>query len=243
MGNHFSTDLSHAYLQIPQDEASRPYVTINTHKGLFEYLRLPFGVSSAPSIFQRTMENLLQGISGVCVYIDDILITGASEREHLNNLAKVLERLESAGMRLKQEKCKFMSPSVSYLGHVISAEGLHTEEAKVKAIVEAPEPRNAGELRSFLGMVNYYGKFLPDLATTLAPLYHLLRKHVHWRWRRKQGDAFRKVKDLLRSGRVLTHFDDSLPLVLACDASPYGLGVVLSHVTPDGEEKPVGFAS
>ena len=189
------------------------------------------------------MENLLQGISGVCVYIDDILITGSSEGEHLSNLARVLERLESAGMRLKKEKCKFLLPSVSYLGHVISSEGLQTDEAKVKAIVEAPEPQNIGELRSFLGMVNYYGKFLPDLATTLAPLYHLLRKHAHWRWRQKQRYAFHKVKDLLHSGRILTHFDDSLPLVLACDASPYGLGAVLSHVMPDGGEKPVGFAS
>ena len=189
------------------------------------------------------MENLLQGISGVCVYIDDILVTGATEGEHLSNLAQVLERLESAGMRLKREKCKFMLPSVSYLGHVISAEGLHTEEAKVKSIVEAPEPRNVGELRSFLGMVNYYGKFLPDLATTLTPLYQLLRKHAHWRWRQKQRNAFNKVKDLLHSGRVLTHFDDRLPLVLACDASPYGLGAVLSHMMPDGDEKPVGFAS
>ena len=88
------------------------------------------------------MENRLQKISSVCVYIDDILVTGATEGEHLSNLAQVLERLESAGMRLKWEKCKFMLPSVSYLGHVISVEGLHTEEAKVKSIVEAPEPRN-----------------------------------------------------------------------------------------------------
>ena len=236
-------DLSHAYLQIPLEKDSCRYVTINTHKGLFEYQRLPFGVSSAPSIFQRTMENLLQGISGVCVYIDDILITGSSEGEHLSNLARVLQRLELAGMRLKRDKCKFMLPSVSYLGHVISSEGLHTEEAKVRAIVEAPEPQNVGELRSFLGMVNYYGKFLPDLATTLTPLYQLLRKSAHWRWRQKQRNAFNHVKDILHSGRVLTHFDDSLPLVLACDASPYGLGAVLSHEMSDGEEKPVGFAS
>ena len=236
-------DLSHAYLQILLDERSRRYVTINTHNGLFEYKRLPFGVASAPSIFQRVMENLLHGISGVCVYIDDILITGASEPEHLHNLALVLEKLELAGMRLKRQKCAFLLPSVSYLGHIISAEGLHTEEAKVREIVDAPEPQNIGELRSFLGMVTYYGKFLPDLATTLAPLYELLQKSTPRSWREKQRKAFLRIKDLLRSGRVLTHFDDRLPLILACDASPYGLGAVLSHRMPSGEEKRVGFVS
>ena len=135
------------------------------------------------------------------------------------------------------EETDFLLPSVAYLGHIITQEGLHTEETKVCAIVDAPEPTNVGELRSFLGMVNYYGKFLPDLATTLAPLYHLLRKSCHWRWGTKQKEAFSQVKDLLRSGRVLTHFDDRLPLVLACDASPYGLGAVLSHLLPNGEER------
>ena len=236
-------DLSHAYLQIPLDEKSCHFVTINTHKGLFEYKRLPFGVASAPSIFQRTMENLLQGIKGICVYLDDILITGPTEEEHLRNLAQVLQRLESAGMRLKRQKCAFLLPSVVYLGHVISQEGLHTEESKVRAIVDAPEPTNVGELRSLLGMVNYYGKFLPDLATTLAPLYRLLRKSCRWRWSTEQKLSFNQVKDLLRSERVLTHFDDSLPLVLECDASPYGLGAVLSHRMPNGEERPVGYAS
>ena len=236
-------DLSHAYLQIPLDEESCHFVTINTHKGLFEYKRVPFGVASAPSIFQRIMENLLQGIKGICVYLDDILITGPTEEEHLRNLAQVLQRLESAGMRLKRQKCAFLLPSVAYLGHVISQEGLHTEESKVRAIVDAPEPTNVGELRSFLGMVNYYGKFLPDLATTLAPLYRLLRKSCRWRWSTEQKLSFNQVKDLLRSGRVLTHFDDRLPLVLECDASPYGLGAVLSYRMPNGEERPVGYAS
>ena len=236
-------DLSHAYLQVQLDDESRQYVTINTHKGLFQYHRLPFGVASAPSIFQHVMENLLQGIPGVCVYIDDILVTGSSEQEHLDNLAQVLQRLEAAGMRLKKEKCEFLVPAVAYLGHVISAEGLRTSDVKVKAIVDAPAPRNVTELRSFLGLVNYYGKFLPDLATTLSPLYSLLQKQKRWTWEQRQKDAFKSVKDLLMSSRVLVHFDDSLPLVLACDASPYGLGAVLSHRMPDGTERPVGFSS
>ena len=146
-------------------------------------------------------------------------------------------------MRLKKDKCAFMLPSVSYLGHVISVEGLHTAESKVQAVVEAPEPRNVTEIRSFIGMVNYYGKFIPNLATTLSPLYLLLQKSTPWRWGSKQRGAFRNIKELLRSGRVFTHFDDGLPLILACDASPYGLGVVLSHHMPSGEEKPIGFAS
>ena len=126
---------------------------------------------------------------------------------------------------------------------MISAEGLHTSKMKVKAIVDAPDPRNLSELRSLLGMVNYYSKFLPNLATVLAPLYKLLRQTTAWHWGPRQKGAYRKVKKLLQSRRVLTHFDEQLPLTLECDASPYGLGAVLSHRLPDGCEKPVGFAS
>ena len=112
-GKYFSKlDLAQAYLQLPLDEASRKYVTINTQKGLYQYTRLPFGVASAPSIFQRTMDNLLQGIPKVCIYLDDILITGATEAEHLHNLQEVLNRLEQAGMRLKKDKCAFLLPQV-----------------------------------------------------------------------------------------------------------------------------------
>ena len=141
-------------------------------------------------------------------------------------------------MRLKRQKCGFLLPTVSYLGHIISAEGLHTEESKVQAIVSAPEPQNVGQLRAFIGMVNYYGKFLPDLATVLSPLYQLLQKSVHWTWGKKQREACWRVKEQLRSGKVLTHFSEQLPLILACDTSPYGLGAVLSHRMPNGEEKP-----
>ena len=195
-------DLSHAYQQILLDPESRKYVTVNTHKGLFTYNRLPFGVSSAPSIFQRVMESVLQGIPGVCVYIDDILVTGHNEQEHLDHLERVFKRVKDAGMRLKREKCKYLLPAVDYLGHTISQEGLRTSDEKVEAILQAPAPANVTELRSFLGLVNYYGKFLPDLATLLSPLYLLLQKKQKWMWCSAQEEAFRKVKELLKSSRV-----------------------------------------
>ena len=189
------------------------------------------------------MDNLLQGIEGVCVYIDDILITGRNDEEHLEHLDEVLRRLAEAGMRLKAGKCAYLSPAVEYLGHTISADGLRTSDAKVAGIVKAPAPRDVTELRSFLGLVNYYGKFLPDLATTLAPLYALLQKQRRWSWGTAEEESFQKVKELLQSSRVLIHFDPKLPLVVSCDASPYGLGAVLSHKLPSGEEKPIAFVS
>ena len=113
-------DLAHAYQQLLLDSESRPYTTINTNRGLFRYTRLPFGVSAATAIFQRTMESLLTGLSHVCIYLDDILVTGASEAAHLHNLAAVLERLEASGARLKREKCSFMIPAVEYLGTLVT---------------------------------------------------------------------------------------------------------------------------
>ena len=128
-GNLFSKlDMSQAYLQLPLDEESKEYVTVNTHKGLYRYNRLPFGISSAPSIFQRTMETLLQGIKGVLVYIDDILITGPTIEEHLSTLDKVLEKLGGANLRLNKPKCFFLQPSIEYLGHIIDKDGLHPTE-------------------------------------------------------------------------------------------------------------------
>ena len=187
-------DLAHAYQQIPLEESSKQYVTINTHKGLYQYNRLPFGVAAAPSIFQRTLENLVQGIPHVSIYLDDILVTGTSEAEHLDTLDQVLNRLETAGLRLKQCKCAFMLESVNYLGHKISQKGLQPTEEKVRAITEASPPTNVSQLRSFLGLINYYGKIFPNLANMLAPLYSLLQKAIQWSWGKPQQSAFQEAK-------------------------------------------------
>ena len=236
-------DMSQAYLQLQLDDESKKYVVVNTHKGLFQYNRLPFGVSSAPGIFQRTMESLLQDIPAVVVYIDDILITGASDTEHMQSLERVLDRLESSGLRLKKDKCVFTAPSVNYLGHKIDKDGIHPTEDKVRAVQQAPAPKNVSELKAFLGLLNYYGKFMPNLATTLSPLYRLLRTSTQWRWGDSEEEAFKASKKLLLSSQVLAHYNPEHELVLACDASPYGLGAVLSHRYPNGEERPIGYAS
>ena len=236
-------DMSQAYQQLLLDESSRQYVVINTHKGLFRYLRLPFGVSSAPGIFQRVMENLLQDIPGVVVYIDDMLITGPDKSGHMVALEEVLRRMEQASLRLSKGKCLFMAPSVEYLGYKIDADGLHPLLEKVRAIEKAPKPRNTTELKAYLGLLTYYGRFLPNLSTVLSPLYRLLRQDVCWRWTSKQQRAFTRSKQLLTSAKVLVHYDPRLDLVVAGDASAYGIGAVLSHMIPNGEERPVAFAS
>lgn len=189
------------------------------------------------------MENILQDIPHVCVYLDDILITGKTEAEHLQILDKVLSRLQEAGVRLRQSKCVFMADVIQYLGHTISAQGIKPTDRKVRALQEAPCPTNVSQLKSFLGLANYYIKFLPNLSSTLSPLYRLLQKQVKWHWGQEQQQAFDEARQQLSSDRLLVHYDPRKDLILACDASPYGLGAVLSHRLDDGQERPIAYAS
>ncbi len=190
------------------------------------------------------MESILRGIPGVLVYLDDILIAGGSEDENVERLQRVLSRLREVGLRLKREKCVFLAKSIEYMGYVIDDEGLHPLPEKVRAIEEAPTPRNVTELKSFLGLLSsYYLKFLPNLATLLAPMYRLLKNGVQWKWSVEQENAFQKAKKLLVSSQVLVHFNPELEIRVACDVSAYGIGAVLSHRFPGGSEKPVAFMS
>ena len=212
---------------------------MNTHTGLFCYNRLLYGISSAPAIFQRTMENILQDIPCVAVYLDDIILTGATTAHHLETLDLVLGRLEEAGLRLKRENCIFLADEVVYLGHKIDQQG----QDKVEAIQKARAPENVLELQALLGLLNYYGRFLANLSTVLAPLHQLLCKGQKWLCGSQQQRSFQRAKELLLSAKVLAHYDPSKRILLQCDASNYGLGVVLSHIIEDGTERPVGFAS
>ena len=236
-------DLTQAYQQMILDKDSRVYVTINTHLGLFRYTRLPFGIASAPAIFQRTMDTILQGLPHVQCYIDDIIITGSNAEEHLHNLEEVLKRLSHYGIRVKEEKCAFFRDKVEYLGHQISSEGLHTAPKKVEAIKTAPIPSNVQELRSFLGLLHYYGKFIPDLASLVYPMNKLLQAKTTWNWTEECDKAFALAKEKLTSATVLAHYNPKYPLRLAADASSYGLGAVISHIFPNGVERPIAYAS
>ena len=234
-------DLSNAYQQVLLHEDSQKFTTIYTHRGLFEYCRLPFGISSAPAIFQRLMDTLLQGLPKVCVYLDDILVAGVDEADHLNNLTKVLDKLEEAGLMLNESKCVFASSSIEYLGHIIDGQGLHSSPTKVEAVERVPAPSNITELKSFLGLINYYHKFPPQFSTTLAPLYQLLCKDSKWQWTKTHDQTYQKAKELLQSSSLVGHFDPQKPLILSYDTSPYGIGALLAHRMPDNSEKPIAY--
>ena len=180
--------MAQVYLQIPLDEEWKKILTLNTHKGLYQLTRLPFGVASAP--FQRIVKGIPQGLHGVCIYLDDILVSSKTMEQHCANLEAVFIPLVQAGFHLKLKKSSFTLPSVEYLGHKISADGLHPTTEKIPANQTAPPPQDVSQMRSFLGLVNYHGKFLPDLSTVLAPLYQLEQKHSTWRWGKEQQNAF-----------------------------------------------------
>lgn len=205
-------DLSHAYHQIPLDKEAKKYVTINTHKSLFTYKVLPFGVSSSPAIFQWTMKGLLQGIPHVAIFLDDILLTGKDEQEHLQTLAKVLQRLKDASLRLKRTKCSFMSEEVMFLGHKVDSTGLHPVHEKVQAIKEAPTPSNLTELKAYLGLLNYCNKFLSVNCPCSGALE--LQKETKWQWGEAQKAAFEKSKEMMQSVEVLVHYDPQKDIAL-----------------------------
>lgn len=243
-GGYYFTkiDLADAYNQIKLAPDSQKKLALSTHRGVLLQTRLPFGISSAPGYFQEIMENLTSDLRGVAVFLDDILVSGATAEEHLHNLRALLCRLQDKGLRCNREKCAFAQSSVEYLGHTLSRHGI-AKGHKVDAIAKMPPPTNVASLHSFLGSVQFYSKFIPNLSTLMEPLTRLTRKNTAWRWTAEAQAAFQQLKDVLCTETVLAHFDPSTKIGIACDASEVGIGAVLFHRYADGTERPIANAS
>ena len=235
-------DLADAYNQIKLRPESQRKLALSTHRGVLLQKRMPFGIISAPGYFQEIMEQLTSDLEGVAVFLDDILVSGSSAKAHEDNLRALLKRLQEKGLRCKLEKCSFAQPSVEYLGYTLSSEGI-AKGHKVEAILKMPPPINVSEIRSFLGSVQFYGKWIPNMSTLAAPLNLLLKKDSPWKWGAEQQRAFQKLKEVLSSDLILAHFDPSVPIGVSCDASEVGIGAVLFHRYPDGTERPIAHAS
>ena len=195
VGKKFSKlDLTQAYHHMELDEATQNLLVINTHKGLFKYKRIQYGIESTPTLWQRAIEQVLQNIPSTQVIIDDIIVPGRNDIEHLHNLKLVMNRLLSCRLHVNFEKCEFFQEKVSYVGHEIDSEGLHKSPGKIKAVKEAKLPENVSELRSFLGLVNYYHRFINNCSSVARPLNELLNKDTKLNWNCKREKSFKTSK-------------------------------------------------
>uniref|UniRef100_A0A8R1EML3 RNA-directed DNA polymerase n=4 Tax=Caenorhabditis japonica TaxID=281687 RepID=A0A8R1EML3_CAEJA len=243
-GKYFTQiDLSEAYLQIEVDEDSKKMLTINTHLGLFYPNRLPYGVKSAPAIFQQIVDTMISGLEGVAAYMDDLIICGSTVEEHNRRLHSLFERIKEYGLRVKSSKCSFLQSEVKFLGFIVNRNGRRPDPAKITAIEKMPAPTDVSQLRSFLGLVQFYGSFVKDLHNFRGPLDELTKKDVDFVWTKSCESSFGRIKDVLKSDLLLTHFDPKLPIIVAADASNYGIGAVITHRMADGSEKAIFHAS
>ncbi|XP_061195212.1 uncharacterized protein K02A2.6-like [Saccostrea echinata] len=235
-------DVTWAYHQIELKPESREITTFVTHKGLFRYKRLMFGISCAPEMYQKVMQQVLQGCEGVHNIMDDIIVHASSQTKHDRCLENVVKVLYEKGFTLNRDKCELNMSEVVFMGHVLSGRGIGPSDAKFKAVVEAREPKTSSEVRSFLGLVNYSSRFIPDLATVAAPLRELTRKNSIFRWGKSEQDSFVELKRRLADAETLGYYDKSAPTKVIADASPVGLGAVLVQ-EQSGEHRVLSYAS
>ena len=242
-GHYFSKiDLADAYYQVKLSPESQKKLALSTHRGVLLQKRLPFGISSAPGYFQQIMEKIARDLTGVAVYLDDILVSGCNAVDQLDSLRALLQRLQDKRLRCKLEKCTFAQPSVEYLGHTLSRKDI-SKGHKVEAVMKMPAPKNANELRSFLGSVQFCGKWIPNLSTRAPSLFDLTKKDQPWSWTGREQRAFQDLKEVLSNNTILAHFDPGTPIGIACHASSVGIGAVLYHRYSDGSERLIANAS
>lgn len=235
-------DLKWGYHQLELHPDSRNLTTFVTHVGLYRYKRLMFGISAASEIFQNEVRKVIQGVPGVANKSDDIIVYTETVDEHYESVRKLLERLRNAGLTVNWQKCELFKSELVFDGHKLSDKGVNPTRVKVEAVAEAREPENVSELRSFLGLVNYSARYIPNFATTAEPLRRLTRKDEPFVFGEEQRQSFQALKAHLSSAETLGYFDVRAKTKVVADASPYGLGAVLVQIQ-EGEPKVIAYAS
>ena len=231
-------DLNAGYHQLELDKDSRNITTFSSHVGLRRYKRLSFGISSAAEIFQNTLSTALEGLDGVKNISDDIIVFGGNQDEHDTRLEAAFQRIQEKNLTLNKGKCEFNKRQIEFFGYIFGDEGISADPRKIDAIRNAEVPANASEVRSFLGMTNYVGRFIPNYSTITAPLRKLTRGNEPFIWGDNEQKAFEKLKNDLMSDKVMAYFDPKKETTMVVDASPVGLGALLTQ-----EGKIIAYAS
>lgn len=241
---YFSTiDLMSSFHQIELEPESRPLTAFSTQKGHFQFTRLPFGLKIATNSFQRMLNIALSGLeTKAFLYVDDIIIFGCSIRHHNNNLVHIFQKLREYNLKINPSKCNFLQTQVTYLGHLITSEGIRTDPSKNESIKKYPAPSNADETRCFVAFCNYYRRFIKNFADLAKPLNNLLKKNTAFVWSIDCEKSFKLLKEKLISAPILQYPDLSKPFIVTTDASAFALGAVLSQGEV-GTDLPVCYAS
>ena len=241
-----SIDLGQAYYQVELHENSQIKTAFSTKEGQFCFNRLPFGLSTAPATFQKLMHQILEGLifKGVVVYLDDILIYAQNQEEHDKLLYDVFTRIRDTGLRVNPEKCSFYKKELNFIGHTVSEKGVKTNKKKIAEIENASEPKSVTQLRSFLGLTNYYRRFIKNYSIIAAPLYAATtgsEKQVMWNEACK--NSFINLKKALCEAPVLEYPRSDRLFIIDTDASFGAIGAVLSQIREDGTEGVIAYGS
>lgn len=230
-------DLKGAYQQLAIAKESREILTVNTIKGFFRYTRLPFGIRPASAIFQplQFMDALLNGREWAIAYMDDVIVKADSIEQMKTRLDDLFNLFQSRNLKVNFDKCGLFKKEVHYLGHKISKDGVAPSEEGVKAVLDAPAPENISMLRSFIGLVSFYSKFLPGLNQKMNIFFELEKKGTPWSWTNEHQKVYKEIKALIAATTRLGHFDLKLETIIQTDASDTGIAAVLIQIFPDGE--------
>uniref|UniRef100_A0A158P4S6 RNA-directed DNA polymerase n=1 Tax=Tetranychus urticae TaxID=32264 RepID=A0A158P4S6_TETUR len=243
---YFSTlDVKWGYWHIEMDPESIEKTAFVTHEGHYEWLVMPFGLKNAPATFQRILQRVLGSLlyNGAINYLDDIIIYSKTFSEHLQLLEKIFTLCKDNNIKLKLSKCDFAQNEVDYLGYIISEEGVRPSKQKVKAVEHFPVPSNVKEVRQFLGLANYYRRFIDKFSTISKPLTRLLCKNIAFHWKDEHQTAFQILKNKLINEPVLAIYNKDEPCTLYTDASKIGIGATLVQTDKHGLEHPIAYFS